>query len=105
MLENSLTKGTVRTLIFKEGKTWSGVARECNIAQTADEPREAVVLLDEAVRGYIVSAKKTRLTANVLNQDPEPEYEKLWRTLESRKKIPSPIKVYSFGEQVLSSSK
>lgn len=99
--QNSLQNGTVRTLIFKEGKEWFGVALEFNIVETGSDPREVMMLLDEAIRGYIASARKAKLSANVLDQKPSPEYEKLWNAAEKHKAIPSPIAIYSTGTRSL----
>jgi len=48
-------------------------------------------MLDEAIRGYLISAKKAKLGEAVLNQKPDPEYERLWRALEARRPVPSPF--------------
>ena len=58
-------------------------------------------MLDEAIRGYLKSAKKAGLRPHILNQKSNSEYETLWKLLESKKPIPSPIKIHSFGERNL----
>ena len=58
---NTYQKGSVRTIIFKDKDTWVGVALEFNIVETGDDPREVFLMLDEAIRGYIISAKKSKI--------------------------------------------
>ena len=101
MRQNTLQKGVVRIIIFKEGGEWFGVALELNIVESGGNPQETMLLLDEAIRGYLKSARKAGLDVSVLNQEPDQEYEMLWRLLEKGKPVPSPYKVYSFGEQIL----
>lgn len=99
---NTLQKGSVRTIIFKEKGTWVGVALEFNIVETGDDPREVLFMLDEAIRGYVESARKSKIrTTTILNQTADKEYETLWKNLESKKSIKSPYEVYSFGKTVL----
>ncbi len=95
--QNSLQQGSVRTLIYKEGKEWFAVALEFNIVETGSDPREVMMLLDEAIRGYILSARKSKLSSSVLDQKPAPEYEKLWQVAQTKKAAPSPIVFYSSG--------
>jgi len=102
-MKNTLEKGQIRSIIFKEGKTWFGVALEFNIVESGDDPREVMLMLDEAIRGYIVSARKSKIPASVLNQKADLEYERLWQQIQSQKPIPSPIKVYSSSLFPLSS--
>ncbi|MEK7609798.1 MAG: hypothetical protein AAB470_01600 [Patescibacteria group bacterium] len=94
-MKNTHQKGQIRTIIFKEGNTWYGVALELNIIESGNDPREIMLLLDEAIRGYVRGASKAKLNEKVLNQDSDPEYETLWSAIESNKPIRSPIKVYS----------
>ncbi len=75
---NTRHSGTVRNVIFQENDEWFGVALEFNIVETGDSPQEVMVLLDNAIRGYVESADKSRLSISVLNQDVDPEYEALW---------------------------
>jgi predicted RNase H-like HicB family nuclease len=100
---NTLQKGSVRTMIFKESDTWVGVVLDFNIVETGDDPQEVFLMLDEALRGYVISARKAKLRPHVLNQTPEKEYLDLWYKAESGKKIPSMIQMHSFGTRTLSS--
>jgi len=77
---NTHRSGSVRSIIFREKGEWFGVALEFNIIEAGDSPEEVMMLLDEAVRGYVESAKKAKLSIRVLNQVPDPEYEALWNT-------------------------
>jgi predicted RNase H-like HicB family nuclease len=102
-MRNTYRSGHIRNIIFKEGGTWYGVALEFNIVETGDDPREVMLLLDEAMRGYIKSAIKSKLSESVLNQKTDPEYEKLWNSIESNKSIKSPYKVYSSASVMVKS--
>lgn len=105
MSKNTLHSGSVRVIIFKEKKVWYGAVLEFNIVESGTDPREVMLSLDEAIRGYVECARKARLSPKVLNQKPAPEYEKMWKRLQQGKPIPSPIQVYSFGEQKLTFAK
>ncbi len=96
---NTLQKGSVRNIIFRQGKVWFGVALEFNIVETGDDAQEVMILLEEAVRGYLASARKGKLNAAVLNQKSEPEYENLWLGKNNPKLIPSPIQIHTFSER------
>ncbi len=99
---NTYQKGSVRTIIFKDKNVWVGVALEFNLVETGDDPREVFLMLDEAIRGYVISAKKAKIRPYILNQVSDIEYENLWKKLNSPKPIKSPYQIYSFGERVLS---
>ena len=99
---NTYEKGSVRTIIFKDRDVWVGVALEFNIVETGDDPREVFLMFDEAIHGYIISAKKSRIRPTVLNQVSDKEYENLWKNLNSPKPVKSPYQIYSFGERVIS---
>ena len=98
---NTYQKGSVRTIIYKDKNVWVGVALEFNIVETGDDPREVFLMLDEAIRGYIFSAKKAKIRPSILNQVSDKEYEDLWKKLNSSKQIKSPYQVYSFGERMI----
>ncbi|MGQ9638819.1 MAG: hypothetical protein ACUVT6_13675 [Thermodesulfobacteriota bacterium] len=94
--KNTLQKGSVRFIIFKEGETWYGTCLEFNITETGDTPQEAFLLISEAVEGYLESARKIKARPHILNQRPEREYEEMWEALQKRREIPAK-KVFSFG--------
>ena len=80
---NTPTKGMYRWMIFKDGDSWVGVALEFNIVVTGEDPRVVEFELQEAVIGYIESAKKlkgfrTGQVNSILNQETEDEYEEKW---------------------------
>ncbi len=102
-MKNTYQKGKVRSLIFRDGDTWYGVALEFNIVESGNDPREVMLLLDEAMRGYIKSAGKAKLGDTILNQKTDPEYEMIWKNIELKNPIKSPFKVYSSGFTMLSS--
>ena len=76
--KNTLHKGQVRNVIFKDGNAFYGAALEFNIVEVADSPQEAMLLLDEAMKGYVEAARKHKLSISVLNQTVDPEYLTLW---------------------------
>ncbi len=76
--KNTLGRGSVRNVIFQDGNTWYGAALEFNIVETGDSPQEVMLLLDEAIKGYVEAAGKAKSSIGVLNQAVEPGYEKLW---------------------------
>ncbi|MBD3281457.1 hypothetical protein GF391_01800 [Candidatus Uhrbacteria bacterium] len=93
--KNTLQKGSVRYLVFKEGETWYAVGFEFNIVESGDTPEEAMLLLFEALKGYLEAAKKMKLRPNVLNQKTDPEYEQMWQSLKSGKSKKE--KIFSSG--------
>lgn len=97
--KNTLQKGSVRYIIFKEGGTWYGVALEFNIVEEGDNPVEVMASLFEAIKGYVETARKVKIRPHPLNQKPDLEYEELWNELEKRetKRTTKPKEVYSFG--------
>lgn len=93
--KNTLQKGSVKYVIFREGSTWYGVALEFNIVEEGDTPQEAMLLLFEAIRGYVESARKIKARPHILNQRPDSEYEEMWDSFEECKK---PVeKVFTAG--------
>lgn len=69
----------MRYVVFKEKDTFFGVALEFNVIVEAATQIEAIVLLNEAVQGYLESARKFKLRPHVLNQVVDPEYEQMWQ--------------------------
>lgn len=76
--KNTLRNGQVRNVIFSEGGEYFDAALEFNIVEQGDSPEEVMILLDNAVRGYVESAQKNKLSISVLNQPINPDYERLW---------------------------
>jgi len=103
--KNTLQKGSVRYIIFKEKGTWYGVALEFNIVEEGDNSLEVMVSLFEAIQGYIETARKLKMRPMPLNQKPDEEYEKLWNKLKEGKKetITKPEQIYTFGYSPFSS--
>lgn len=83
--KNTLQKGSVRYLVFKDEDIFFGIALEFNVLVEAATQIEALVLLNEATQGYLESARKIKLRPYVLNQKPDPEYEKMWQEYQDRK--------------------
>lgn len=101
---NTLKQGTYRWMIFKDDGTWVGVAMEFNIVITADDPRVVQMELDEAVIGYLESAKKIKgfrpqQVNGLLNQTTEKEYEDRWAAATGPKQpVKSPFSdIYKLG--------
>ena len=98
--KNTLRNGQVRNVIFKEGNSFFGAALEFNIVESGDSPQEVMILLDNAIKGYVESAQKNKLSPSVLNQTVNPEYETLWNA--GRKGAPNNNRqVYSVSSQPL----
>ncbi len=98
---NTIQKGSVRCIVFKEDSTWYGVALEFNIVVEGDTPQMATFELDEAIKGYVQSVKVANLRSDhILNQTPAQEYEELWKALEKKEPVPSPYQVHSYGTQL-----
>ncbi len=101
---NTVKEGTYRWMIFKEGDSWIGVALEFNIVVTGEDPRIVEIELDEAVTGYIESAKKLKGFRDaqvnpLLNQMTDQEYENRWSAATGpQEAVPSPFSdIYKLG--------
>lgn len=96
--KNTSYSGNVRTLIYEENGTWYAVALEFNIVETGDSPQEVMLLLNEALSGYVEAAHKAKSSIGVLNQAVNPLFDKLWsidhETTGKRKQ-----RVYNAGTQ------
>jgi len=97
--KNTLKRGSVRYIIFKENGTWYGVALEFNIVEDGDNPLEVMASLFQAIQGYVENARKLKIRPMPLNQKPDKEYDELWDKLEKGKteRITIPEQVYTFG--------
>ena len=84
---NTLQKGDVRYVIFKEKDTFFGVALEFNVIVEAASQIEAIVMLNEAIHGYLESARKFKLRPHVLNQVPDSEYEAMWKIAQNNRLV------------------
>lgn len=103
--KNTLQKGAVRYIVFKEADTWYGVGLEFNIVVEADDKDIALLELFSAIRGYVNSARKVGgVRPNILNQVADKEYEDLWKILKENKPIPSPYLVDTFGTRILANA-
>lgn len=95
---NTVNKGKVRSIVFKDGDTWYGVALEFNIVESGDDAEVVYFNLQEAIRGYVESQRKIKGSrVSPLNQKSDAEYENLWKNLHSSKPVPSPLKVKYYG--------
>ncbi len=98
--KNTLQRGSVRYIVFKENDAWYAVGLEFNIVESGNTPQEAMLLLFEALAGYVESARKIKARPDILNQAADKEYESLWKDLNSPKPIPP--SVFSFGSHAFS---
>ncbi len=94
---NTLQKGSVRYIVFREGQFWYAAGLEFNIVEAGDTPQEAFLLLLDAISGYVDSAKKIKARPNILNQKTDSEYEKMWENIQGRK-LAQTKNVYTSGE-------
>lgn len=94
--KNTLQKGSARFIVFRENDSWYATCLEFNIVESGDTPGEALLLLFEATKGYLESARKIKARPHILNQKTDPEYEIMWEKLENRKRIPSKD-IFTFG--------
>lgn len=102
--KNTLQKGSVRYIVFKERDKWYAVALEFNIVEAGGDPREVLFSLFEAIQGYIKSAQKIKARPHIFNQRADKEYEDLWDALQQKKRgtLERPLPpVFSFGERAL----
>ena len=99
--KNTVQKGSVRYIIFKEASTWYGVALEFNLVEEGSDPEAVLFNLFDAMKGYVKACKISKSRPSMLNQTPDSEYEKLWRDLEESKPISSPFKVHNYGRQIV----
>ncbi len=97
--KNTLNKGSVRYIIFKEDDVWYGVGLEFNIVEEGDNPLEVMASLFQAIEGYVETARKLKMRPIPLNQKTEKEYEDLWGRLQKSRaeKGISVKQIYSFG--------
>ena len=97
-MQNTLQKGVVRHIVFKEDGIWYAVGLEFNIVESGSTPQEAFFLLLQAMRGYVEAARKVKTRPNILNQRSDPEYEALWAQLDSGEQDEDlPYPVFQFG--------
>jgi len=97
--KNTLNRGSVRFIIFREDKCWYGVALEFNIVEGGDNPLEVMASLFQAIQGYVETAQKLKMRPMPLNQKPDKEYQNLWNELKKNEpqKITKPKQIYTFG--------
>ncbi len=100
--KNTLQRGSVRYIVFKDDGVWYAVALEFNIVESGDEPREALLSLFEAMNGYVKAARKVKARPSILNQKTDKEYEELWNKLNSKVGNDPKVKmsdIFTFGRQ------
>jgi predicted RNase H-like HicB family nuclease len=95
--KNTLQKGRVRYIVFKEGDSWYAVGLEFNIVESGDTHQEALLLLFEALSGYVEAAQKIKVRPSILNQKTDSEYEEMWQNRQEEKFVKS-RNIYSSGE-------
>jgi len=97
--KNTLQKGRVRFVIFRESADWYAAVLEFNIIESGTTPREAYLLATEAAAGYLASARKIKARPHILNQKPNKEYEAMWRAFHESNPNKKTLKdIFSAGE-------
>jgi hypothetical protein len=94
--KNTLQKGAVRYIVFREGDAWYAVGLEFNVVETGDTAREALILLFEALTGYVESARKMKARPGILNQKPDREYEEIWQSLMKHEQPTVPVDTFGW---------
>jgi len=94
-MKNTLKTGVVRIIIFKNKKDWVGAVLELNIVETGDDPQTLMLSLEEAIQGYVYVIAKEGLDESLLNQKPNPEYEKMWNDFTLRRHTKPTPSIYS----------
>lgn len=106
VFKNTLQKGKVRYIVFKEGDTWYAVGLEFNIVESGDDPTVVLLNLFAAIKGYVESFGKASMRPHALNQTTEKEYEEIWKSLHStktnNKSVVSPYQIYTYGTKLMS---
>lgn len=100
--KNTLDRGSVRYIVFqdKEDSAWYAVALEFNLVESGDDPQQALFALFEAIRGYMTSAEKIKAQPHILNQTPDPEYERMWAAdQEAKNNRGVPYNIFVTGRQ------
>ena len=95
---NTIQKGAVRCIVFRDGDSWYGVALEFNIVESGDDADIVRFNLDEAIVGYVESQKKIKGNrVSPLNQKADKEYEDMWKNITSPKPLKSPYQIKYYG--------
>lgn len=95
---NTLQKGSIRYIVFKDKNCWKAAGLELNIVESGDDPRIALLNLFEAIEGYVASCRKVKGSRlSPLNQKPDSEYEHLWKIATAPKEVRSPYVISTFG--------
>ena len=99
---NTPKKGKVRYIVFKDKDVWYATGLEFNIVESGDSPRIAMTNLFDAMEGYVEAVRKLKgVKVSPLNQETDPEYEKMWNRLEAGKQIKSPFIINTYGTTVV----
>lgn len=86
-MKNTLKKGSVRIISYKDKKdeTFYATALEFNLTVDAQSKEEALLELKEAVLDYVKIANDLN-DPSILNQNPDVELEKMWEDLINNRK-------------------
>ena len=98
--KNTTKQGAVRYVVFREAGEWYAAALEFNIVENGSTPQEAMLLLFDAIQGYVEVARKIKVRPYVLNQKTDSEYEDLWKTAYEKKQV-SKQEVFTVGQLAL----
>lgn len=95
---NTPGSGKVRCIVFEEEGVWYGAVLELNIVESGDDFDVVMFNMNEAIRGYLETVASMKLSKfPMLNQEADPEYEKLWTSLQSQGPVKSPYNVKYYG--------
>ena len=107
-MANTPQRGRYRWIVFRKGNEWVAAALEFNIVEVGDDPDVVYHEMQEAAKGYIEAAQKLRgfrhqVVNPILNQEPDPEYERLWNEASKfkHKQNVFPANVFDFGARNL----
>lgn len=95
--DNTVEKGKFRYIVFQDEGMFYAVAIELNIVVDGTDPTRVLTDLFDTVSGYVDAVKKSNSRPFALNQEVDPEYEEMWKNLESKTPKVSPYKIYSSG--------
>lgn len=84
-------------MVFYEDGVWYAAGLEFNIIESGDTPQEALLLLFEALSGYVEAARKIKARPNILNQRADEDYEEMWEARKFPERFQNK-RIYAFGE-------
>ena len=94
---NTVQKGSVRCMVFKDGNTWYAVALEFNIVEEGDNPTELMSSIIEAAQGHLEVVRKLNLPDDLLNRHaPKGYWDRYYKAVGEIKKNKRVTSPYNF---------